>query len=244
MKTRLDGVNVLQTKAFNIKSQAIKRERDEPVLIGVGACIMAAAMRIPLFPLDVVLFPGAPLPLHIFEDRYKEMIAGCLEGDSVFGVVRAQQEGLAVVGCTARVVRIMERYSDGRMDILCQGVDRFEIEMLDNSRAFLQAEIDLLPDSDDAATRVEREECVALHFETLELAGADAGPSAMDLDTRISFQLAWTLPADLAFKQELLSLRSDAERTRRLLEFYHAILPKLRRGVKASAGAAQNGHVM
>jgi Lon protease-like protein len=230
-------------KAVNAKSQAIKREKDWPVSSGTGACIMAAAMRIPLFPLDVVLFPGAPLPLHIFEDRYKEMIAGCLDGDSVFGVVRAQQEGLAVVGCTARVVRILERYSDGRLDILCQGVDRFEIETLDNSRAFLQAEVDFLPDCGEVATRGEREECVALHYETLELAGVEA-PSAMDLDTCISFQLAWTLPTDMAFKQELLSLRSDAERTRRLLEFYKAILPKLRRGVKASAGASHNGHVM
>ena len=62
-------------------------------------------MKIPLFPLDVVLFPGAPLPLHIFEERYKEMIALCLQEHSSFGVVRAQSDGLAIIGCTARITR-------------------------------------------------------------------------------------------------------------------------------------------
>jgi len=205
---------------------------------------MAAVMKIPLFPLDLVLFPGTPLPLHIFEDRYREMIAGCLEHNSVFGVVRAQREGLAVVGCTAHIVRILERYADGRLDILCEGIERFEIELLDNSRAFLQAEVDLLPDLESMATRKEREECLHLHYESLELAGELVSHSHVDLDRPISFQLAAGIPADLAFKQELLCMRSDAERTRRLLAFYRATLPKLRRGAQASAGAIHNGHVM
>ena len=103
-------------------------------------------MKIPLFPLDVVLFPGTALPLHIFEGRYKEMIGECLAQKSAFGVVRAQREGLAVIGCTARIVRVLETYDDGRLDLLCQGSDRFEIENLDNSRSFLQAEVDFFGD--------------------------------------------------------------------------------------------------
>ena len=129
-------------------------------------------MKIPLFPLDVVLFPDAPLPLHIFEERYKEMI-GDLHGrlTAAFGVVRAQQDGLAVIGCTARIMRILQQYEDGRLDILCQGDSRFEIEMLENSRSFLEAEVDFFEDEGSAASRELREECAALHFETLELAG-------------------------------------------------------------------------
>jgi Lon protease-like protein len=101
-------------------------------------------MKIPLFPLDVVLFPGAPLPLHIFEPRYREMVAECIAGNAVFGIVRAQRDGLAVIGCTAQVVRVLRSYPDGRSDILTQGIDRFEIEQLDDSRSFLQAEVALL----------------------------------------------------------------------------------------------------
>jgi Lon protease-like protein len=201
-------------------------------------------MKIPLFPLDVVLFPGAPLPLHIFEERYKELIGECLEQNTVFGVVRAQREGLAVIGCTARVVNVVQRYSDGRMDILCEGVHRFEIELLDNSRAFLQAEVDVLHDEEKFATRAQREQCIAMHYETLELAGAPIENISLDMEKPLCFQLARALPADLAFKQELLSLNSDASRTQCLLAFYNAILPKLRRGVHATKSAGRNGHIM
>ena len=206
--------------------------------------IINPAMKIPLFPLDVVLFPGAPLPLHIFEDRYKEMIGLCLEKQSTFGVVRAQRDGLAVIGCTARIVRVQHRYDDGRMDILCQGEQRFEIEMLENSRALLEAQVDFFDDEEDQAPRQLREECVALHFETLELAGVETSGTLPNLDHPVSFLLASALPADLGFKQQLLGIRSDADRTQRLHDFYVAILPKLRAGAAGQKAAAHNGHVM
>jgi Lon protease-like protein len=201
-------------------------------------------MKIPLFPLEVVLFPEAALPLHIFEDRYKEMINVCLTEKVGFGVVCAQREGLAVVGCTAEIIRVLERYPDGRMDILCQGSKRFEIENLDNTLSFLQAEVDFFGDEGLSATRAMREECTALHFEVLELMGGDKSHRAFDLNEPIAFRVAWASPTDLSFRIELLALRSDAERTARLIAFYNAMLPKLRRGVQASTAVARNGHVM
>lgn len=206
-------------------------------------------MKIPLFPLDVVLFPAAVLPLHIFEERYKAMVAACLERRESFGIVRAKSEGLAVIGCTAIIVNVLQRYDDGRLDILCEGGNRFEIEALDNTRPYLQAEVDPFEDDGSQATREEREECLALHFEVTELAGAE-GTSAtplrpgLDLDHPISLKLAWMLPVDLDFKQQLLGSRSDAERTAKLLAFYRAVLPKLHRGAQTSRAAGRNGHVM
>jgi Lon protease-like protein len=204
---------------------------------------MAETMKIPLFPLDVVLFPGAPLPLHIFEDRYKEMVAECLTQDCDFGVVRAQRGGLAVIGCTAKIVKVLQR-DDGRMDILCEGKQRFEIEILDNSRTFLQAEVDALDDDGEQASRSQREEAAALHFETLELAGAGMQNASLNLDGPIAFQLAYSIPSDMGFKQQLLNTRSDAARTQQLLDFYNTVLPKLRRGAYATRTASGNGHVM
>jgi Lon protease-like protein len=201
-------------------------------------------MKIPLFPLEVVLFPEAALPLHIFEERYKEMVSVCLAEKTSFGVVCAQREGLAVVGCTAEIVRILEKYPDGRMDILCQGAKRFEIENLDNTRSFLQAEVDFFGDEGLPATRAMREECTALHFEVQELMGGEKSHRAFDLNEPIAFRVAWASPSDLGFRIELLALRSDAERTERLIAFYNAMLPKLRRGVQASIAVARNGHVM
>jgi len=201
-------------------------------------------MKISLFPLDVVLFPGAVLPLHIFEERYKEMIGECLAAHSSFGVVRAQQEGLSVIGCAARILRVTHRYDDGRLDILCQGANRFEIENLDNSRSFLQAEVDFFGDEGLPATRAKREQCTALHFEVLELTGGEKTHRAFDLNEPVAFQLAWASPTDLSFRIELLAMRSDAERTERLIALYSAMLPKLRRGAQASTVAGRNGHIM
>jgi Lon protease-like protein len=201
-------------------------------------------MKIPLFPLDVVLFPGAPLPLHIFEQRYREMVAECVAGNAVFGVVRAQPDGLAVIGCTAQVVRVLHSYPDGRSDILTQGIDRFEIEKLDDSRSFLQAEVGLLPDAGESATRSSREECVALHFEALHLMGISDIPIHLNLDAPVAYLLAATVPADLNVQHALLAMRSDAERTETLLTYYRAILPQLRSGAKISERASTNGHIM
>jgi Lon protease-like protein len=201
-------------------------------------------MKIPLFPLDLVLFPGVPLPLHIFEQRYREMIAGCIAAKAPFGVVRAQRDGLAVVGCTAHVMRVLHSYPDGRSDILTQGMDRFEIEQLDDSLSFLQAEVDLLPDTGAAADRSAREECVALHFEAMHLLGTGEPNMSLSLDAPVAYLLAASMPADLNFRQVLLAMRSDQERTETLCSYYRAILPKLRSGAKAGERASTNGHVM
>lgn len=200
-------------------------------------------MKIPLFPLDVVLFPDTPLPLHIFEERYREMFRECMAAGREFGVVRAQEDGMAVVGCTASIGEVLHRYPDGRFDVMCHGQRRFEIEMLDDSRSYLQAEIDWLPDESPQATRAEREACAAMHFEVVELTNIDLPMPALDLDRPIAYSLASVLPVDLDFQQQMLATRSDAARTRKLCDFYHALLSQLR-----TAGlhhnVTSNGHVM
>ncbi|MHB1020889.1 MAG: LON peptidase substrate-binding domain-containing protein [Acidobacteriaceae bacterium] len=202
-------------------------------------------MKIPLFPLDLVLFPGAALPLHIFEERYKQMVGECLQQKGAFGVVRARRDGLAVIGCTADITTVLNRYDDGRLDILCKGCERFEIELLDDSRDFLQAEVDFIADDGPKSTREQREQCAAMHFEMLHLSGSDGQDfPRLDLDTSISLTLASTIPSDPDFKQDLLSMRSDAQRSQRLLEFYEAVLPKLRLGAMAQKISSRNGHVM
>lgn len=193
-------------------------------------------MKIPLFPLDTVLFPGTALPLHIFEPRYQEMIGECLADSKEFGIVRGESDRMAVIGCTARIVRVLERYEDGRMDILCEGARRFEIEGLDDSRDFLQADVEFFEDSGAGSTRQEREECAALHFATLHLAGIDAPPVPLDLNAPVAFQLADALPSDLGFKQQLLGSRSDADRTTRLRDFYNEVMPRL----QSAAGELPN----
>ncbi|HZC43125.1 MAG TPA: LON peptidase substrate-binding domain-containing protein [Acidobacteriaceae bacterium] len=202
-------------------------------------------MKIPLFPLDLVLLPGAALPLHIFEDRYKEMIGECLQCQGEFGMVRARREGLAIIGCTAKIVTVMHSYPDGCLDILCRGERRFEIETLVEGRRFLEAEVDFIPDQEPCSSRRDREQCAALHMEMMELSGNAASEfPQLDLDQPVAFLLASVIPADLEFKQDLLHLHSDSERTARLMEFYELILPKLQRGSIGAKTAARNDFVM
>ncbi len=191
---------------------------------------------LPIFPLEQVLLPGVPLPLHIFEPRYKEMIAECLEQKKPFGVVRALGEGVADIGCTAEIVSVTKKYDDGRMDILTRGVERFEVIQVNQERSFPQAEISVVQDEDDdkpgepAAHMVEQ--ALRLHAEIAKLAGVDQrgpGPDAGNL----SFVLAGSLPLDLDFKQSLLATLSEAKRLEAVVGYLDAVLPGLRRAAKA-----------
>src|SRR5438067_10273239 len=109
------------------------------------------SMLLPLFPLEVVLLPGVPLPLHIFEPRYKEMITECLDQKKPFGVVRSKKEGIAEIGCTAEIITVTKKYSDGRIDIVTEGRGRFEVMQLNQERSFLQAEVLYLQDEPGGA---------------------------------------------------------------------------------------------
>ncbi len=197
---------------------------------------------LPLFPLEVVLLPGTPLPLHIFEPRYKEMIGECLANDAPFGVVRALDEGIAEVGCTAEIITVTKEYPDGRMDLIAEGRKRFEVLELNQERSFLRAEVLLVPDEPNAAAQEEKVRAIQLHLEILSLAGAVQDLSAAD-QNQLSFYLAGSLPLDLDFKQKLLAMRSEGERIQAVAGYLEGILPKLRRVARTREKAGGNGHV-
>jgi Lon protease-like protein len=197
---------------------------------------------LPLFPLELVLLPGTPLPLHIFEPRYKEMIRECISEEAPFGVVRAFDEGIAEVGCTAEIVTVTKEYPDGRMDLICEGRKRFEVIEVNRDRSFLQAEVLIVPDDPEAAAQEERVKAVQLHLEILSLAGAVQDLSAAD-QNQLSFYLAGSLPLDLDFKQKLLAMRSEAQRIQAVAAYLETILPQLKRAARARQTAGGNGHV-
>ncbi len=197
---------------------------------------------IPLFPLDVVLFPGTPLPLHIFEPRYKEMIGECLAQQCTFGVVRAVEEGLAEVGCTAEIVSVVKEYPDGRLDLVTEGRKRFELIRINQERSYLQAQILVIDDEPGAPSQEDTSRAIQLHSELLAIAGAKQDLSAAD-PLSLSFHLAGSLPLDLDFKQKLLALRSEAERLSLLIRYFETIIPNIQRAARARVKAGGNGHV-
>jgi len=196
---------------------------------------------LPLFPLEIVLFPGAPLPLHIFEPRYKEMIAECLEHKRPFGMVRAKENALASVGCSATVLNVIKKYDDGRLDIAAEGVKRFEIESLNQERSYLQGEVMYFDDEPSQVGNGPRQTLIQLHEQLFSALGqnADIKPDADPL----TFYLAHELPVDLDFKQALLEMKSEAERVETLTEYYRATIPKVEKAVHARERAGRNGHV-
>jgi Lon protease-like protein len=200
------------------------------------------APLIPLFPLDVVLFPGTPLPLHIFEPRYKEMIGEYLARQQFFGVIRAVGQNLADVGCTAEVVTVLKEYPDGRLDLVSEGRRRFEVLEVSQERSFLQAEILTIEDEAGLASQDETARAIQLHAELLAIAGAKQDISAAD-PAALSFYLAGSLPLDLDFKQKLLELRSEPQRLALLIAYFETIIPKLDRATHVRRKAGGNGHV-
>jgi Lon protease-like protein len=196
---------------------------------------------LPIFPLELVLFPGTPLPLHIFEDRYKEMIAECLERKLPFGVVRSMAQAVAEVGCTADIVEVAKKYEDGRFDIVCEGRKRFEVVRLDEERTFLRAEVSFIEDEPEASSAEHTQKAIESYSELMALVESDADTPEPD-DPELSFHLVAPLPVDLDFKQTLLASRSEAKRIAMTAEYLTAVLPRMKRALKAREKAGGNGH--
>jgi Lon protease-like protein len=102
--------------------------------------------KIPLFPLQTVLLPEFPLPLHIFEERYKLLVDHCIANESEFGIVYADGNRIKKVGCTAKIVQVYNRYNDGKMDILTIGQNRFKIKNISEEELYLTAEVEYFDD--------------------------------------------------------------------------------------------------
>jgi len=213
-------------------------------------------LLLPLFPLELVLFPEEPLPLHIFEERYKEMIGDCLrakeesQGQQEFGVVLAKNKEMQTVGCSARIVNVIRKYDDGRMDIFTVGTRRFEILVANPSDAttlYLRAGVDFFDDDAgcDTPTEAEGDRVIEL-FRTImqKLHKTSDIPIHLPKPYRhLSFRIAAALPLDLEFKQGLLPIRNEPERLHHVGEAIRALIPQVDRVQKIRAKAGGNGHV-
>lgn len=182
------------------------------------------------------------MPLHVFEPRYKEMIGECLERKQPFGVLRAKDGEVAEIGCTAEILNVVKKYDDGRMDIITQGRQRFEVMRVHPERSFLQAEVLYLRDDPGAATREEVSQALKLHGEIMKLAGSEPESVSDVNEPELSFHLAGSLPLDLDFKQSLLGMKSEPERLQAVITFFENILPNVRRTLHVRRKAGGNGH--
>ena len=202
---------------------------------------------IPLFPLGVVLLPGLPLPLHIFEERYKQMIGECLDRDEVFGMVAYTGSQIQSVGCTARVTDVVTRYDDGRLDIMTVGERRFAIREQEQSKPYLQGWVEFFDDRQEELEDRDRElalKGLILREELSRLTGSEAahdGSGAMELE-EISFVLAGSQGFSLEEKQAFLEMTSTRERIRKTVPALEKLIERLKLTLEIKRIIGGNGH--
>ena len=199
--------------------------------------------RIPLFPLNVVLFPGADLPLHIFEPRYRAMVRDCLDNKSEFGMLLALENGIAGTGCTAEILEVAKKYNDGRMDILTVGRAPFRVTELFTENPLLEGVVDYLEDRQSVAPPQIRKSLVELYeaCHTIIFGDYPRDASSADAEDQLSYVIAAKLPMDLLWKQRILELRTEAERQERLLAYLRDWAPHLQSVESKQNRAAGNG---
>ena len=198
-------------------------------------------MEIGLFPLGMVLLPTERVPLHIFEPRYKELIGECLEEGREFGLVLADDEGLREIGTRAAVVEVLERFPDGRLNVVVEGRDRFRLLELTSGRSFQTGEVEPVEDEEAEVDQGELEGALTRLRELGQLAGADV--ESLDVSTSApSFELAARVELESRLKQALLELRSEPQRLRTLGKLLERAQKMLERQQELARVAATNGN--
>jgi ATP-dependent Lon protease len=209
---------------------------------------MTRPTRIPLFPLDLVLFPGMTLPLHIFEPRYKLMVARCLEENLEFGMILAEGKTASKTGCTAEIVRKIKDYPDGRMDIITEGRAIFRLAKVLEEREYYEAIVEY--PHDEFSTQDPRVESrlrdLFQQYRTLLTSepwvAPDRNPKSDGASRSLAYSMAEALPLELRERQELLEMRVEDVRRAYLARWLGESLPRLveRQQLRRTSGG--NGH--
>jgi len=200
---------------------------------------MLGEMEIPLFPLpNLVLFPNIVVPLHIFEERYKLMINGCIDHDEPFGLVLLRsgaeeetEDTIHRVGVTARIVEV-ERLDEGRMNILCEGDARFRVFRFIQQTPFWKGSVELFEDKEQHVPQVLYDQVAELYRSVAEASArlSEAEQPELNLPesgTDLSYMVSYVLDIDSEEKQKLLEMNSTPERLRMLVAHLTETLQKL-----------------
>jgi Lon protease-like protein len=195
-----------------------------------------------LFPLPLVLLPTERVPLHIFEERYRELIGECLDSGHEFGLVYADDDGVRDVGTRAWVTEVLARMADGRMDILVEGGDRFRLVELTSGRSFHTGEVSPVEDEVDPAGAESIKRALGLFDRLRELTGSDVGVPPADAG-QLSFVLAGRVEFPPDDKLQLLMDMSERNRMDRVCDLLENAMATTQRIRAAAERAATNGRV-
>ena len=195
-----------------------------------------------LFPLGIVLLPSEHLPLHIFEERYKELIEECLESEEEFGLVYADDDGIRDVGTRARIVEVLTQFDDGRLNILVEGGERFRLDELTDGRPFHTGEVSPVEDEDDPADAASIDEAIRLFGILREVTESEVDAPESDAP-QLSYVLAGKVELPAEVKLELLREVSERRRIELVQDLLEKAALTAQRVRRAAERASTNGRV-
>ena len=195
-----------------------------------------------LFPLGIVLLPTEQIPLHIFEDRYQELIGECLADEREFGLIYADDDGLREIGTRAAVTEVLDRFDDGRMNVVVEGRERFRLLELTGGRSFQTGLVEPLEEAEDPAENADAERALELFRKLVELTGAEVEEPAAGGE-QLSFELAGRFEFAPELKQRLLQITSERERVKVLADLLDGAAQAVEREQEIAGRAASNGKV-
>jgi Lon protease-like protein len=198
--------------------------------------------EIGLFPLNLVLVPGEQAPLHIFEPRYRELIGECLDFGNDFGLLLEDDEGMREVGTRCKVVEVIDRFPDGRLNVVVEATERFQLLEVTAGRTYRTAEVETLPDESDTPLEDEVEEVLAAYARVVAAAEAELDDLDLDADS-VAYQIAARIDFGTEVKQGLLELRSERERVIKLAPMLNQAAEAVEREREIRTRAAGNGRV-
>jgi Lon protease-like protein len=196
----------------------------------------------PLFPLGLVALPTELIPLHIFEERYKTMIARCLEEPCEFGIVWMADDGLRPIGCACAIEEVLERMPDGRINLVARGTRAFRIESRQEELPYPAGTVEFLADREETPDPEAAQTAHAAYAELVRQA-TDRTPDEAEIGGMTAYQMAATVEFGLDAKQGLLDLRSESARLKLVARLFRAAIKRLDFVERAQARARSNGKV-
>jgi Lon protease-like protein len=196
----------------------------------------------PLFPLGLVALPGELVPLHIFEERYKQMMAECLESEREFGIIWMSDDGLRDIGCACEIERVLEEMDDGRMNILTRGTRPIRVLERQGHLAYPAGVVEFLADEPEELDLASAETARATYADLVKRA-TDREPQDDELEQMDAYGMAATVDFGLDAKQGLLDLRSENARLKLVTRLFRAATKRLDFVDRAQARARSNGKV-
>ncbi|PKL75422.1 MAG: hypothetical protein CVV27_15445 [Candidatus Melainabacteria bacterium HGW-Melainabacteria-1] len=201
---------------------------------------------IPIFPLNIVVLPGEPVPLHIFEPRYKQLLTDCapLPGErsyQPFGITFSKKNMLNEIGCTVLVDEILHKYPDGELDIMTYGQQRFRLLETYREQSYLTGLVEWLVEPEEMIEEAARADVLALYEQFLEV--VEVHDQTLDTrSTSLSYEIAYRVNLEKVPKLQLLETSGENERLKLLRGYLESAVPEIEKAKEFRRIVRSNGY--